>query len=998
MSRAPLRALEDALMSTPAPQVQNRDWLAAAAVLTFLLVIAFAPVVFGQRHLLLSGWDVPSVMNDGAFDTVPKPMGVTRVARTPDPGAPAWTIEPWFKLISHQYWDEFSLPLWNPYNAFGTPLAATAQAQPFFPLAIMLSLHVTTWTFSLFILARLLLGGMLAYLFARQFLSFVPALFAAISFGLSGYFISYLNMPHLSVEVLTPGLLLAFEMLARRNSWAAAAGVAAMIFLISTGGMPESMFLIVSFGCLYFVCRVLFDSELRARIGSLLVKFVLALVLGFALSAFVLAPFVELLRVSFDSHQPGNVGGGRAGLGHDDGYSLTIQYLLPLIFGPPLGSVFQHMAGWTGLRGYWGIVPFFFAVAALLFVAWRPRYSTRRETFLVGFFSITLVLMLLKRFGNPAINWIGALPFSELVVYQKYQEPLIALCVAMLAGVGFSILIERRATSRLFMLAGTIVLGALLLVGGSYLSTVLSPGLKWAKLFYFVSMGLGLCLLAGIVLSILFMQRVSPIWRPWFARGLVGLLALELFCTFLLPCFYVIGRLAPARADPYAGAPFIGLIRGLNTDHSRIFAREDILYPNWSSAFGLADVRNLDAIYYDRYRRFMQNFLLERNEHHFHGDLYDRFTGSEYAYEFDTEAERRFLALSSIKYLISQTDFGWPSRWLTEIVGQHSGEGLVGFGSHVFRFGNPVTRTARGLLEHPPLNRVRYKVVIDPAKPIFESTAVIKREGFETSDGVGFRLEIKDGEAIETLFEARLDPHNVPADQNGRPVRVDLTRYAGREVELLFSTDPGPKGDAAGDFAGWVNMRFVAENEGPPVSRFAKIYSGEALVHEVANTLPRAALFRSIEVLPDDAVLARLKAPDFNPYESAIVSRESVPSGVDLSALSAAPAATPSAARVTDYRSQYVAIEAETSMPALLVFNDTDYPGWRAYVNGQPADLLTANFLFRGILLGAGKSTVEFRYQPWSVRIGGGISLAAFAILAFLVLRVRKGRERAALA
>jgi len=85
-------------------------------------------------------------------------------------------------------------------------------------------------------------------------------------------------------------------------------------------------------------------------------------------------------------------------------------------------------------------------------------------------------------------------------------------------------------------------------------------------------------------------------------------------------------------------------------------------------------------------------------------------------------------------------------------------------------------------------------------------------------------------------------------------------------------------------------------------------------------------------------------------------------------------------------------------MPALLVFNDTDYPGWRAYVNGQPADLLTANFLFRGILLGAGKSTVEFRYQPWSVRIGGGISLAAFAILAFLVLRVRKGRERAALA
>ena len=32
------------------------------------------------------------------------------------------------------------------------------------------------------------------------------------------------------------------------------------------------MFLIVSFGCLYFVCRIFFDAALRARIGSLLAK------------------------------------------------------------------------------------------------------------------------------------------------------------------------------------------------------------------------------------------------------------------------------------------------------------------------------------------------------------------------------------------------------------------------------------------------------------------------------------------------------------------------------------------------------------------------------------------------------------------------------------------------------------------------------------------------------------------------------------------------------
>lgn len=981
-------------MPTAPVRAKRRDWLVAAAILTVLLSIAFAPVVLGQRHLMLSAWDAPSITNSGVYDPVPRPPG-PRVARTTDPGAPAWTIEPWFKLISEQYWGEFSLPLWNPYNAFGMPLAASAQPQPFFPLATLLSLHVTAWTYSLFIIARLLLGGLLMYFFARQFLGFLPSLFAAITFTLSGHFILFLNMPHLSVEVLGPGLLLAFEVLARRNSWTAAAGAAGTIFLISTGGMPESMFLVVSFGCLYFACRVLFDTELRAHTASLLTKFAGAVLLGFALSAFILLPFAEFLRVAFDAHQPSNVGGLRAGLSYDGDFASTIQYLLPLIFGPPLGSVFQNLAGHSGLRGYWGIVPFFFAVAAVLFACSRRRPALKGELFVIVFFSITLALMVLKRFGSPVINWIGTLPLSEMVVYQKYQEPLIALCVAMLAGVGFSVLIERRTTSRLLWATAALVIVAMMVAGGAYLPAVLSPNFKWAKLFYFVSMAMGVALVIGTVLSIVLARRASPAWQPWLARGLVGLLALELLANFILPVFYLIGSFAPARADPYAGAPYIGFVRGLDANHARIFARESLLYPNWSSAFGLADARSLDAIYYARYRSFMRNFLLLRDDGRVHGDLSDRFTGSEFAYEFDTEPERRFLALTSTKYLIGYSEFGWPTQWLSEIVEQHRGEPLIGFGPDVFRFGSPEIRNLRGLLHFPLSGRVRYKTLIDPAKPIFEATAVVKSEGFEISDGVGFRLEIKQGQAFEALFEAYLDPRTNPADRVGRPVRVDLSRYAGQEIELFFSTDPGPKGDISGDYAGWAGFRFVGGNEAPPLSDFAKIYNGEALVYQVPNVLPRAALFRSIEVVPDDAVLARLKDPSFNPYEKAMVSRESVGAGANLSPLIEAASAAPSAARISKYQSQYVSIEAETSAPALLVFNDTNYPGWRAYVNGQPAEMLAVNFLFRGVVLSPGKSIVEFKYQPRSYRIGGGISFAAFAILALLIVRERRRRSNA---
>ena len=72
--------------------IEHRGPLAAPVGFAALLVLAFAPVMLGQRHLMLSGWDVPSVTNAGAYDPIPRPLGVTRVVRTPDPGAPGWTM------------------------------------------------------------------------------------------------------------------------------------------------------------------------------------------------------------------------------------------------------------------------------------------------------------------------------------------------------------------------------------------------------------------------------------------------------------------------------------------------------------------------------------------------------------------------------------------------------------------------------------------------------------------------------------------------------------------------------------------------------------------------------------------------------------------------------------------------------------------------------------------------------------------------------------------
>lgn len=969
--------------------------LQACAALALILVVIFFPFATGWKSLMLSAWDAPSIMSNGAYDTVPAP---SRIGRTPDPGAPAWVTEPWLKLMERQFWTEWSLPLWNPYTAYGTPLAAAMQPQPYYPLTILTSLHVSPWTYNLFILGRLLTAGILTFFFARFFLSVLPSAVAAVTFMLTGYFTIYLNMPHVSVEVLAPGLFLAFELLLRRNSWSAVAFAAGMVFLSIVGGMPESTFLILAFACVYFACRLLFSAGFRSAFLSLAGRFVASIVLGFALSAILLLPFVEFLQIAHDVHQPGNVGGAKAGLITDDNVKAVIFYLLPLIFGPVNNSIFSNFFGWTGLKSYWGIVPCMLAAVAVSGLFARSGEKRRRDvTFVTAFFAITLALMLLKRFGSPIINWIGNLPISEMVLYFKYQEPLMALCVAMLAGVGTSLLIERRIGWKTLLVAAAAVLAIMLVLAGLYAREVMR--LSGFRFFYYLSVVAGiLCLLVAASLMMWYARTHSPRTARLLARGLFGFLCLELAINYVAPAYYMYGANPPVSRDPYKGAPFVDFLKGRNTDQSRIFGRESLLYPNWSTAFGLSDVRSLDALYDRRYLAFIRNFLLRPNDDRRNGDLADRFTGADFSYDFETDLEKRFLALSSIRYLVSASEYNVPTAVLNAILAQQEGKNIWGFGADLFRIGEDGKSTVRGLMQHPPSSRLPLKVTVRREYPIFEATAVMKAEVTDKSDGAGFRIEIKDDDTIEELFSATLNPRDIPADRTGRAARLDLSKYAGREVELLFSTDPGPHGNNTFDWAGWTRLRFVGEGGAPRPAAFAEIYDQEARVYEFARTLPRAALFNTVEIVLDGEVLNRLKDPAFRHEEKVVLSRESIPDmePATLHALVTGKPAPATAARITRYQSQRVVIEAEAATPSVLMLTDTNYPGWRAYLDGRRVPVATANYLFRGVIVPPGKHFIEFAYEPASFRYGATISFAALIVLSGLAWRERRQRVRRA--
>ena len=74
-------------------------------------------------------------------------------------------------------------------------------------------------------------------------------------------------------------------------------------------------------------------------------------------------------------------------------------------------------------------------------------------------------------------------------------------------------------------------------------------------------------------------------------------------------------------------------------------------------------------------------------------------------------------------------------------------------------------------------------------------------------------------------------------------------------------------------------------------------------------------------------------------------------------------------------------IYSETS--GVLVTSELYYPGWKVYVNGEKRTLLQVDGTNRGVVLPAGVSKVEFRFEPWEYQWGIRLQITILVIIIF---------------
>jgi len=100
----------------------------------------------------------------------------------------------------------------------------------------------------------------------------------------------------------------------------------------------------------------------------------------------------------------------------------------------------------------------------------------------------------------------------------------------------------------------------------------------------------------------------------------------------------------------------------------------------------------------------------------------------------------------------------------------------------------------------------------------------------------------------------------------------------------------------------------------------------------------------------------------------------------------------PEPVRWLEHQPRRLRLEATAACRGLLVVTDTWYPGWRATVDGQRAEILEVNGAFRGIVIGPGKHFVEMRFQPWTFYLGAAVTLLTLG--AAVVIARRAGAAR----
>jgi hypothetical protein len=595
----------DPTSSTGVPRLRRyRADIVGVVVVCLVMLVGYFQVPFAGKTFSTASYVVGY---GGACGTA---TGVCNANRRNDPrpdgGASAWQLEPWAQ-VTHRTLDSGELPLWNPYQGIGTPLAADPPTAALDPLMLAVFVHPTMLVTDLSIMLWLLLVGVAAYAAARALrLSPLVATMVGVVYGLSGWFFAYSNNYFFRVYLFFPLIIATAEWTIRSKRRLPPALLGVSLAWIVLVGMPEPMFMAMAGGGLFAGARLITGEREGTRRQTAL-RLAGGAALGLALAAPIVLAYREYLSLSFNIHPFTG-----APLGTDSVHQL-VDWLMPRITRAPAKALFDDRE-WIG------------AGAALLAVVavCHPRSMRRYAGWPLV---LVTAVMGLQIYGGRHVAWTGRIPLWAQVGWTRFATPVPALTVALLAGIGLQTLIDGAMNLRRAIAASValVALVAVLLLRDN------RPLDLWSHVAFRGGWPLAVLTVAVIVAAVLLLDRHLA------ARAIASVVILELL---LLAPYGIYAN----RDNPYPSRPWITYLQANTRDQSRVFSTQAFLYPDVASAYGLSDPRTLDALFPKRYWEYLGMFISHR--------LVDRFTAVDPNEPVPNWASNPMFDLLGIRYLV----------------------------------------------------------------------------------------------------------------------------------------------------------------------------------------------------------------------------------------------------------------------------------------------------------------------------------------------------------
>jgi hypothetical protein len=169
------------------------------------------------------------------------------------------------------------------------------------------------------------------------------------------------------------------------------------------------------------------------------------------------------------------------------------------------------------------------------------------------------------------------------------------------------------------------------------------------------------------------------------------------------------------------------------------------------------------------------------------------------------------------------------------------------------------------------------------------------------------------------------------------------------------------------------------------IARFQTVYAQPIRVFRVPDPLPRSYVVDGVRVASEGDSLAALMDPRFD-FRREVLLSEGLPARVP-------DEGSPGESRLLAYLPDRVEMQVSARRAAVVVLVDSFDPGWRAWVDGEPARVLRANVAFRAVAVAPGQHRVEMRYRPRGVLVGFGLSaMTALVTLAVVIVAWRGSR------